>query len=95
MFVFNGSSHFPTRLLTDSAVEQIDAISDPPVVELWDAWAFAEVDAEFAWRRWCDAPVSQREPLYAAYAAALEREEQAAKALQVRLAVATAGARWS
>jgi hypothetical protein len=95
MFSFNGTLNFPTSLLVGSDVDPIDAISDPPVVELWDAWAFAEVDAELALRRWCDAPIAEREPLFRAYAAALAREEQAAKALQTRLEVCAADDRWS
>jgi hypothetical protein len=95
MFSFNGTLNFPTSLLVGSDADQIDVISDPPVIELWDAWAFAEVDAELALRRWFDAPITEREPLSAAYAAALAREEQAAKALQMRLAVSAPGARWS
>jgi hypothetical protein len=59
---------------------------EAPTVELWDAWLFAELDAEFALKRWWEATGSEREDAFAAYTAALEREAQAARALEVRLA---------
>jgi hypothetical protein len=57
-----------------------------PTIELWDAWLFAELDAEFALRRWSDAAPGERADAFAVYRAALEREAQAARALQARLA---------
>jgi hypothetical protein len=62
-----------------------DQIPEGPTIELWDAWAFAEVDAELALRRWWDAPDGERADAFAAYNAAFEREAQAARALQGRL----------
>jgi hypothetical protein len=53
---------------------------------LWDAWLFAELDSEFALNRWWSAPMGERENAFAVYRAALEREAQAARALEVRLA---------
>jgi hypothetical protein len=58
---------------------------DAPTVELWDAWLFAELDAECALRRWWDAEPWERGDAFAAYSAALEREGQAAHALEARL----------
>jgi hypothetical protein len=55
-------------------------------IELWDAWLFAELDAEFALKRWWEADSGEREDAFATYSAALEREGKAAHALQVRLA---------
>ncbi|MFL5896332.1 MAG: hypothetical protein ACJ76Z_14625 [Thermoleophilaceae bacterium] len=58
---------------------------ETPAIELWDAWLFAELDAEAALKRWWDSSGSERTDAFAAYAAALEREESAAHALQARL----------
>jgi hypothetical protein len=57
-----------------------------PTIELWDAWLFAELDAEFALKRWWDAAPGARADAFAGYRAALEREAQAARALEARLA---------
>lgn len=67
------------------------ASQKPPLVEFWDAWAFAEIDAEFALKRWWDARDGARASAYAAYLAALEREAQAAAVLatQVKLTSGT------
>jgi hypothetical protein len=46
--------------------------------DLWDAWAFAEDDARAALRAWEAAPESLKADRYAAYRAALDREERAA-----------------
>ena len=58
---------------------------EAPTIEFWDAWLFAELDAEAALKRWWDSSGRERADAFAAYAAALEREEIAARALQVRL----------
>jgi hypothetical protein len=65
--------------------------SEPPLLEIWDAWAFAEIDAEFALKRWWDAADGERASAYAAYQAALDREAQAAAvlAMQTRLTSGT------
>jgi hypothetical protein len=60
-------------------------IPEGPTVELWDAWAFAEVDAELALKWWWEAPDSERADAFATYRAALERETQAARALEARM----------
>jgi hypothetical protein len=59
---------------------------ETPTLELWDAWLFAELDAEFALHRWWEAERDQREVAFAVYSAALEREAQAARVLEIRLA---------
>src|SRR4051794_36354256 len=61
---------------------------EPKIVTmaLWDAWLFAELDSEFALERWWKAPIGEREKAFAVYRAALDREAEAARALQVRLA---------
>jgi hypothetical protein len=53
---------------------------------LWDAWAFAAVEAELALDAWLKAAHSLKEATFAAYHAALDREEQAAAELAARLA---------
>jgi hypothetical protein len=58
---------------------------ETPTIELWDAWLFAELDAEVALKRWWDSNGRERRDAFAAYAAALDREEIAARALQARL----------
>jgi hypothetical protein len=54
--------------------------------QLWDAWAFAAVDAELALNAWRKAANEVKEAAYAAYRAALEREEHAATSLAARIA---------
>jgi hypothetical protein len=58
---------------------------ETPTIELWDAWLFAELDAEVALERWWDSHGAERRDAFAAYAAALDREEIAARALELRL----------
>jgi glutathione S-transferase len=58
---------------------------EPAIIELWDAWTFAEIDAEFALRRWWEAFGDETETAFCAYRAALEREAQAATVLAARL----------
>jgi hypothetical protein len=53
---------------------------------LWDAWAFAAVEAELALDAWLKAAHSLKEATFAAYRDALNREEQAAAELAARLA---------
>jgi hypothetical protein len=60
-------------------------ILEGATIELWDAWAFAEVDAELALKWWWDAADAERADAFATYTAALERETQAARALEARL----------
>ena len=60
------------------------AAGRPPLVEVWDAWAFAEIDAEFALKRWWEAGDDERANAYAGYLAALERETQAAAVLEAQ-----------
>jgi hypothetical protein len=67
---------------------------EPAIVELWDAWTFAEIDAEFALRRWWDALGDEQDTAFCAYQAALEREAQAANVLAARLLRSGATAGW-
>ncbi|HEY2602995.1 MAG TPA: hypothetical protein VGI67_15670 [Thermoleophilaceae bacterium] len=59
---------------------------DLPAIELWDAWVFAEVETDLALEAWYSAPRDEKRGPYAAYVAALDREEQAALTLERRLA---------
>ena len=59
---------------------------DIPAIELWDAWVFAEVETDLALDTWYRADHEGKRNAYAAYVAALDREEQAANTLALRLA---------
>jgi hypothetical protein len=53
---------------------------------LWDAWAFAAMEAELALEAWMKAAHSLKEATFAAYRDALDREERAAAELAARIA---------
>jgi hypothetical protein len=55
---------------------------------LFDEWMFAEADATLALAAWRSAARDGKPAAYAAYRAALEREAQAARILELRLAAA-------
>jgi hypothetical protein len=57
-----------------------------PAIELWDAWVFAEVETDLALDTWYGAAGEDKRNAYAAYVAALDREEKAADTLALRLA---------
>jgi hypothetical protein len=59
---------------------------DIPAIELWDAWVFAEVETDLALDAWYRAAHKEKRCAHAAYVAALDREEQAANILALRLA---------
>jgi hypothetical protein len=58
--------------------------------ELFDEWMSAETEASLALAAWRSAHSDEKADAYAAYRAALEREAQAARTLQLRLAPAGA-----
>jgi hypothetical protein len=58
------------------------------VVDLLDAWRFAETEATLA--RWRSARSREKADAYAVYVAALDREAQAARTLELRLSPAGA-----
>jgi hypothetical protein len=63
-------------------------LRDLRVIDLRDAWVSAEAQAGVALHVWfCSAARSDRQDAYAAYIAALDREEAAASLLASRLAV--------
>ncbi len=53
---------------------------------LWDAWAFAAMEAELALDAWLKAAHGLKAAAFAAYRDALDREEQAAAELAARVA---------
>jgi len=61
-----------------------------PHDDLWDAWGFAAMEAELALDAWKRAAHGMKAAAFAAYGAALDREEQAAATLAARLAPASA-----
>jgi hypothetical protein len=61
----------------DRHKEPAGAVDD----DLWDAWAFAEIDSGLALDAWQTAAPADQAAAHAAYCAALDREERAAAAL--------------
>jgi hypothetical protein len=62
----------------------------PPIeahsrADLFDAWLVAEVDATLALADWSAAPTDRKRHAFGAYAAALEREADAARRLELGL----------
>jgi hypothetical protein len=55
--------------------------------DLWDAWAFAAADAAIALTIWKTAERADQGDAYAAYRAALDREEEAATVLSAQIAM--------
>jgi hypothetical protein len=53
---------------------------------LWDAWAFAAMEAELALDAWLKAAHGLKASAFAAYRDALDREEEAAVDLAARVA---------
>jgi hypothetical protein len=56
--------------------------------QLWDAWAFAAMEAELALAVWNRAKLDLKAAAFSAYQAALDREEAAAAVLAARVAPA-------
>jgi hypothetical protein len=73
----------PEPLLVSAATRR-SAIS-PRAIEFWDAWVFAEVESELALATWYQAPNDGKADAFAAYTAALDREERAAQMLQLQV----------
>jgi len=59
--------------------------ADARPADLWDAWHFAAVESALALEAWMSAGDGEKELGYGAYAACLDREEQAATALAERV----------
>ena len=58
---------------------------------LWDAWALAEVESKLALHAWMRAARHLKADAFAAYRAALDREEQAAVVLAAHVAMPPSG----
>ena len=56
-----------------------------PAADLYGAWMFAQADCTLALAEWRDAPRADKRAAHATYAAALDREAQAADVLARRL----------
>jgi hypothetical protein len=63
---------------------------DHEEIDLWDAWAMAAIEASVTLHSWLSAERTDSGETYAVYVAALDREEQAARALGMRIAAAPA-----
>ena len=68
--------------ISSAAVNLLEALDAKPI-DLWDAWLFAEAEASLALANWCQAPDADKANAYTTYAAALDREEHAARVLAV------------
>jgi hypothetical protein len=58
----------------------------PALTDLWDAWAFAELECAITLRAWKLAPRHEKRVPYGAYRRALEREALLAAELRLRSA---------
>jgi hypothetical protein len=81
--MFSRSHPSVLALLTDSSRFADEALAARDE-DLWDAWAFAAVDARSALQDWHAAASDDRRSAFVAYRAALDREEHAARVLQRR-----------
>jgi hypothetical protein len=82
------------ELLTAGALAEIESrghaaitLRDVQLIDLRDAWLAAEAEAGDALYAWFSGEPHERRDAYAAYVAALDREEAAAKLLASRLAI--------
>jgi hypothetical protein len=60
---------------------QLSKLVVPRVEDLWDAWAFAALEAQLALDHWKAAARELKASAFASYRAALDREERAAARL--------------
>jgi hypothetical protein len=60
-------------------------VRDAAPIDLFDAWLFAEAEASLTLQDWSSAATEEKAWAHAAYCAALDREEQAARVLADRL----------
>jgi hypothetical protein len=73
----------PEPLLVSAATRRAEI--GPRAIEFWDAWVFAEVESELALATWYQAADEGKADAFAAYSAALDREERAAQMLALQL----------
>jgi hypothetical protein len=72
----------PPIVVDDAAPE---SVHDAEPIDLWDAWLFAENETGLMLHAWKSADTDDKTWAHAAYSAALDREEQAARVLAERL----------
>jgi hypothetical protein len=77
-----GMRSAPPIVFDEGAAENL---LDATPIDLMDAWQFAANEATLKLRIWTTSPIEDQEQAYVAYAAALDREEQAALVLAHRL----------
>jgi hypothetical protein len=58
---------------------------DAKPIDLWDAWLFAEAEASLTLKGWFTALSEDKAKAHLAYRTALDREDQAARALAARI----------
>jgi hypothetical protein len=63
----------------------VEALHEAKPVDLFDAWLFAEAECELALQGWSAAGAKEKAAAHAAYSAALDCEERAARILRDRL----------
>jgi hypothetical protein len=76
------SSSRQAHIESSRPVEAFDVPREARLIDLWDAWLFAEADASLELRGWSRAAEADKSAAYVAYRAALDREEQAAVVLE-------------
>jgi hypothetical protein len=65
-------------MIEAAPLARLARLARPRPADLYDAWLFAAADATLALAAWRTASIERRGDAYAAYVAALDREEQAA-----------------
>jgi hypothetical protein len=80
----------PLTLLESLTPFTLPAVKPLSAADLYDLWMIAEADATLALADWMAAPRRSKAETYAAYADALDREAEAAGALQARVQRAAA-----
>lgn len=73
--------------MSDSRGRAALTVRDLRLIDLRDAWLYAEAEAGVALHAWFSAPRHDRQDAHAAYVAALDREEAAATLLATCLAI--------
>ena len=73
-------------MIQTAPLTRLSRLVGPRPADLYDAWLFAAADATLALASWRSATSGDRGDAYAAYVAALDREEQAAVCFRRRIA---------
>jgi hypothetical protein len=72
-------------MIETAPLSRLGRLVGPRPADLYDAWLFAAADATLALAAWRSAMRGERGDAYAAYVAALDREEQAALSFRRRM----------